>query len=294
MSIRALRSFIAISKYGSFAAAADHIGLSQAAVSLQVKKLEDGLECELFDRSGHKPILNTRGQMLLVEAEEIINHYDRLKGIVHQDESFSGPLIIGSINTVQVNPLPNVIFEIQEAHPYLQISIKSGLSAELAIAVDMGRLDFAITTEPELVLPQSLSWKPYFDEPFYVIAPLNFKEDTPKELLENHPYVCFDRQAWAGRKVERRLRQEGIATHETMELDSLEATLKMAQASLGVAVVSLPDARKKEIEKTMKVVPFTSPPFSRPIGLIYKTDSRWASVINTFFDALKHHSLGST
>jgi len=294
MSIRALRSFIAISKYGSFAAAADRIGLTQAAVSLQVKKLEDELETELFDRSGHKPFLNTRGQILLKEAQEIITRYDRLKGIIHQDESFSGPLTIGSINTVQANPLPNVIHEIQEAHPYLQISIKSGLSAELAIAVDMGRLDFAITTEPELLLPQSLSWKSYVDEPFYVVAPLNFKETTPKGLLENHPYVCFDRQAWAGRKVERRLRQDGIVTREAMELDSLEATLKMSQASLGVAVVALPEIRKKEIEKTMKMVPFSDPPFSRAIGLIYKTDSHWVSVIDTFFETLHRHSIRST
>jgi len=294
MSIRALKTFVAISKYGSFAAASIKLGLTQAAVSLQIKKLEEELETKLFDRSGHKPMINTQGQTLLKEAEDIISHYDRLKGIIHQDEHFSGPLVIGCINTVQVNPLPTVIREIQDAHPFLQISIKSGLSAELAVAVELGQIDFAIATEPQVTLAPSLSWKCYFDEPFYVVAPKNSVENTPKDLLENHPYVCFDRQAWAGRKVERRLRQDGIATRETMELDSLEATLQMAKASLGVAVVSLPEVRRHEIGKDMKVVPFQNPPFSRGIGLIYKSDSRWLPVIDTFFDTLQRHSLRTT
>jgi len=294
MSIRALRTFVAITKYGSFAAASHKLGLTQAAVSLQIKKLEEELGTNLFDRSAHKPVLNSHGQALLPEAIELTSHYDRLKGIIHQDEAFSGPLVIGSINTVQVNPLPKVIREIQDQHPYLQISIKSGLSAELAVAVELNQIDFAITTAPEVTLPAGLSWKSYFDEPFYVVGPKDAPENTAKTLLENHPYVCFDRQAWAGRNVERRLKQDGIATKEAMELDSLEATLQMAKASLGVAVVSLPESRRKEIIKEMKVIPFENPPFSRKVGLIYRTESRWASVIDTFYDALRRHSLSST
>ncbi len=291
MSIRALRTFVAIAKYGSFAAASHKLGLTQAAVSLQVKKLEDELECQLFDRSGHKPALNTQGQALLGEAEALISHYDSLKGIIHQDEAFSGPLIIGSINTVQVSPLPGVIREIQDAHPFLQISIKSGLSAELAVAVELGQIDFAITTEPQITLPSSLCWKSYIEEPFYVVAPKEFQEESVKELLENHPYICFDRQAWAGRKVEQRLKQDDIAAREVMELDSLEATLQMARSSLGVAVVSLPKVRLKEITRDMKVIPFTNPPFTRNIGLIYKNDSRWLQVIDTFFQTLERRSI---
>jgi hypothetical protein len=52
--------------------------------------------------------------------------------------------------------------------------------------------------------------------------------------------------------------------------------------------------RRKEVEKTMKVLPFTNPAFSRPIGLIYKTDSRWFSVIQTFLESLERHSKSDT
>ncbi|MDV7339783.1 LysR family transcriptional regulator [Terasakiella sp. A23] len=293
MSIRALRTLITIAKEGSFAAASNKLGLTQAAISLQIKKLEEEMETALFDRSAHKPQLNTRGHALLAEAEKIVQHYDQLKGIIHQDETFSGPLVIGSINTVQVNPLPSVIREIQDDHPFLQISIKSGLSAELATAVDLGQLDFAITTAPQSILPSTLSWQPYIEEEFFVAAPKDSAENTPKDLLSNHPYVCFDRQAWAGRMVARRLRQDGIATRETMELDSLEATLRMAEASLGVAIVSLPKSRQIEVAKTMKLVPF-NPTFYRTIGIISKTDSRWQSVIETFLERLQALSINKT
>jgi DNA-binding transcriptional LysR family regulator len=290
MSIRALKTLIAIDKYGSFAAASQKLGLTQAAVSLQVKKLEDNFQTELFDRSGHKPNLNTKGQLLLKEARQIVNHYDRLKGLLRQDESFSGPLIIGSINTVQAAPLPIVIREIQNSHPNLQISIKTGLSAELTQAVDAGQLDFAITTAPQIILPGSMVWRPYFDERFFVLAPKDFEEDDPKGLLTHHPYVCFDRQAWAGQMVDQRLKQDGIVTKDGMELDSLEATIKMAQACLGVAVVSLPDHRAQKLAQTMKVVPFNDPPLYRSLGLMSKKDSPWNDIIDMFFHSLQHHT----
>ncbi|WP_028880907.1 LysR substrate-binding domain-containing protein [Terasakiella pusilla] len=257
-------------------------------MSLRPKKLEEEMGAELFDRNAHKPQLNTRGLALLDEAKKIVAHYDSLKGIIHQDETFSGPLIIGSINTVQVNPLPSIIREIQDNHPFLQISIKSGMSAELALAVDLGQLDFAITTEPQSVMPASINWLTCYQEPFYVVAPKNFEEETTHGLLSNHPYVCFDRQAWAGRMVERRLRQDGIAPNETMELE------RMAEAALGVAIVALPESRRAEVAKTMKVVPFSDPPFYRNLCILYKNDSRWHTVIRTFHEALQKHNLNLT
>lgn len=290
MSIRALRTFIAICEQGSFAAAAEQMGLTQAAVSLQVKKLEEEFEADLFDRQNHKPQLNHRGLALLEEARNIVRQYDQLKGVVHQDKEFSGPLTIGSINTVQVSPLPDVIKEIQKQHPHLQISIKSGLSAYLADCVQDGLLDFAITTQPEHSLPKSLSWLPYFEEPFYAVGPLDAPQTTLKDLIESHPYICFDRQAWAGKKVDQRLKKDRIFPRDAMETDSLEATLQMAKAGLGVAIVSLPERRKNIIQREMKVLPFRDPPFSRTIGLIHKTDTPWKKAIDVFRDALCHHS----
>jgi DNA-binding transcriptional LysR family regulator len=94
--------------------------------------------------------------------------------------------------------------------------------------------------------------------------------------------------------VERRLRQDGIAPNETMELDSLEATLRMAEAALGVAIVALPESRRADVAKTMKVVPFSDPPFYRNLCILYKNDSRWHTVIRTFHEALQKHNLNLT
>lgn len=282
MSIRALRSFIAIARYGSFAAASQKLGLTQAAVSLQVKKLEDELDTPLFDRSGHKPLLNFEGQRLLDEAITLVDHYDSLRGILHNQSVYSGQVVIGSINTVQVSPLPLVLQKFRNDHPYLQVSIKSGLSAELTTAVDLGQLDFAITTEPVGILPPQLCWEAFSSETFYVVAPKEFVENNARDLLQNHPYVCFDRLAWAGRLVEKKLNEAGIVVHQSMELDSLDATLQMARASLGVAIVSLSEKRRQELLATMKVIPFEGEPFYRRIGVVYKSASRWAPVAMDF------------
>ncbi|WP_063829684.1 LysR family transcriptional regulator [Paraburkholderia dilworthii] len=76
--ITELRTFIAVSKFGTFAAAGDRIGLSQSAVSSQIKRLEDSLGFELFDRTGRSATLNASGQKTLGRAEELCALYEKL------------------------------------------------------------------------------------------------------------------------------------------------------------------------------------------------------------------------
>src|SRR3712207_5299675 len=78
MSLKALRTLRAIARHGTFARAADAVGLTQSAVSLQVKALEDEFGAQLFDRTRRQPTLTEAGRIVLARAEEVLALYDRI------------------------------------------------------------------------------------------------------------------------------------------------------------------------------------------------------------------------
>ena len=104
MSIRNLRTLVAIHKYGSFNAAAEMLRLSQPAVSQQIKNLEKMWNKTLFDRSNRSPELNSIGKAIVNEAEIIIKAYDGILSSALGSENFEGEIVIGAVPTTAPPP----------------------------------------------------------------------------------------------------------------------------------------------------------------------------------------------
>lgn len=282
-----MRTLVAIADHGSFGAAGQAIGLTQSAVSLQIKSLETQLDLSLFDRSKRPPVLNAQGTVLVAQAREIINLWSRMKESVRGDE-LAGSLALGAIPTVLTGILPKGLSAMQASHPKLMVRLTSGLSAELVPRVFKGELDAAIVNEP-VQLATGLSWHPFAREPLFVIAPEDAQGETDHELLEARPFIRFQRFAWAGQLIDSRLRDRGIRVKPGMEMDSLEAISLMVSHGLGVSVVP-----RRNIEQpfppNVKLVPFGSPPVERVIGLIERTSNPKAPLVRTLYEILLEHS----
>src|ERR1700756_3013734 len=104
--IRELKTLIAVAREGTFASAGDKIGLTQAAVSAQMQRLEAELGCELFDRKGRAAHLNKTGQQILLQAQELIRLYNNL-GSTPVGRPASVLVSIGAIASVQRSLLPD-------------------------------------------------------------------------------------------------------------------------------------------------------------------------------------------
>src|SRR5262245_12146694 len=106
--IRELKTFIAVAREGTFARAGEKIGLTQAAVSAQMQRLEGELGFALFDRSGRTARLNTKGHETLGQAEELIRMYGQL-GSRAVRERGGGQLVIGAIASIQRSLLADAL-----------------------------------------------------------------------------------------------------------------------------------------------------------------------------------------
>lgn len=234
--IRELKTFLMIARCGSFAAAGHKVGLTQSAVSAQVKNLEAALGLRLFDRTGRAAHLNAAGLRAVPLAERILETF-ALMGQPESLDGYRGELRIGAISSVQTGLLPQVLVRLLDEAPNVAPILVPGVSLNLLSQVDAGEIDLAVMIRPPFALPKELHAELIQREPFVLITPLDMEGDDPFELLLHKPLVRYDRSSFGGRQVSQFLRQHHLDVHPGLELDELEAIVKMVECGLGVALV---------------------------------------------------------
>lgn len=266
MSIRALRTLQAVARHGSFAGAAEAVGLTQPAVSLQMKGLEEEFGAQLFDRSRRLPAFTEAGRIVLDKSREVLALYDKIAGSLSEERSLAGRLKIGAIQTALTGRLPDALVALNKAHPRVRIHVGAGMSAELALQVVAGDLDAAVTTEPVRPYPAGLIWTTLYEDRFWLVAPLGQEGRNASELLSELPFIRFDSRAWAGRVIDQELRRIGLAPREEMVLDSQDVIVRMIEKGLGVAVVPL--SNRLQAALPLCCVPFGEPQLIRRVVLL--------------------------
>lgn len=283
--LRELKTFIAVTRYGTFAAAGMHIGLTQSAVSAQIRNLEQALGIRLFDRTGRQALLNAAGQRALPMAREMLETFARMA--VSDDVSeYRGELKIGAVATVQTGLLPHALLRLRQQAPLLEAKLVPGVSLSLLSQVDTGEVDLAILIKPPFELPKELSAQVIRREPFVLIVPQDLPGDDPLRLLAEHPHVRYDRNSFGGRLVTRFLREQQVDVHVALELDELEAIVKMVECGLGVSL--LPEAGLwVEHGARVRVIALGELTFYREIVLLQRYNQRTQPIQRLFAQCLE-------
>lgn len=278
MRLRHLRTLVAVADGGSFQAAAEHLSLTQSAISMQMKALEERLGITLFDRSMRPPLLTGAGRTLVERSREIVVACDELTvGVAHTGKLF-GLLNIGVVPGASLSLLPDALARLRTDYPSVQVRVQSGLSSGLMQRVAQGALDAAIVTEPAR-LEHDLDCHTVSDESLLVIGPPGDASSDDVSLLAAHPYIAFNRQAEFGRLIDASLRDRGLEAHRTMELDSLDAIVMMVARGLGVAIVGERNVFPR-YRGLVHAVPFGEPPLRRRIGVVRRARHRHPELVN--------------
>lgn len=280
--IRELKTFIAVAREGTFAAAGNRIGLTQAAVSAQMQRLEAELGFALFDRSGRSAHLNRRGQQLLLQAQELLRMYAELGT---HSPGLPMPMLvnIGAIASVQRSLLPDALTRFHRQFPQCRTRILPGVSMELVNLVDAGELDMAAVIRPPFSMQSDLVWTTLSREPYRLIVPKQIKGDDWTELLTTHPFIRYDRASFGGRQVDRFLRQMHFVPREVCELDEQEAIIKLVGNGLGVALVPETDSRKGW-PGGVRALDLGEHTFHRDVGLIHRANLHLEQTVKTLAD----------
>jgi DNA-binding transcriptional LysR family regulator len=282
--IRELKTLLSVARLGTFVAAGNQIGLTQSAVSAQIRTLEKALGGPLFDRSGRSATLNAAGQRALPMAREIIDLFERMAA-PSIEGGYHGELQIGAIATVQTGLLPAALVQLNERAPKVEAKVVPGVSQNLLNSVDAGDVDLAILIRPPFSLPKELHVEIIEREPFVLIAPIHVQGDDPLQLLRDNRFVRYDRHSFGGRQVTRFLREQKIEPQPGLELDEVDAIVRMVEAGLGVSLVPRAGLWLERATQ-IRIVELGSLTFYRELALVMRHANRQLPLQRLFRECL--------
>lgn len=263
-----LKTLIAIAQEGSFAAAGQKTGLTQAAVSARMQRLEDALGFALFDRGGRTARLNPRGHETLARARELVRLHDEL-GSREAGVTTGERVTVGAIASIQRGRLPDALARFHREAPEARSRVVPGLSKDLLDHVDAGELDLALVIRPPFALQRDLRWTALASEPFCLLVPRPVAGDDWRAILAGEPFIRYDHTSFGGRQVDRFLRERHLAVREVAELDELEAIVRLVANRVGVALVPEPGGQPR-LPAGVRRIDLGSATFHREIGLVHR------------------------
>ncbi|MCI3204426.1 MULTISPECIES: LysR substrate-binding domain-containing protein [Pandoraea] len=279
LTLRMLKTFRLVAQTGSFAAAAERAALTQAAVSLQMRGLEDAVGQRLFDRRGRQITLTRQGRDLFPRVEQILALTAELTAT--PIDAMQGPVTIGAVVSV-IGALSLVVAELKTAHPRLDVRLTSARSDELTDLVEQGEVDIAAVVGRADVADgvhasgqDGLVWTPLYTEPMVMVVNREVTEPDPQRILDAHAFLRFDRRVRTGLVVEQALRAAKLSVTEYLELNSIETIVALVRKNVGVSVLPLLHRGDWQSDPSLRIVPIAEPPLLRTVGMIHRAhDSR--------------------
>ena len=152
-----LRTFLAVADTGNLTKAADSVGRTQSAVSMQIKKLEDALGDTLFDRHSRGVALTMQGRRLIDNARRIVALLDDTAAAMRQP-ALDGAVRIGIPEEYINSTLPRALGAFAAIHPGVEVTVQQGTSMSNRTALEAGEIDIAVVFEPGGRTKNEVSW----------------------------------------------------------------------------------------------------------------------------------------
>ena len=288
-----LKVFRAVAKHLNFRRAAEELCLTQPAVTLQIKALEQDLGVQLFDRSGAHITLTPAGAMLLKYAGKIEKlEAATLAALAPFSEGQRGELRIGASLTIAQYILPHLLGAFQQQHPQVRpivttCNTEQVLEALVAHQVSVGfiegptmrrdvRTEVFLEDEIVLMVPPAHEWS----ERGFI---------DPEELMQER-LLMRERGSGTRRVVEMALQKRGVKVkhlHLGMEFDSTEGIITAVEAGLGIGFASLWSISKELQVGSLRVVPIRGVQIKRPLSVAHPLGQEPQGIALAFFNYLR-------
>jgi len=272
-SIANFRTFLAVVRHGSFAAAGKEIGLTAAAVALQMRTLEHEVATVLFDRGPRSAVLNTAGRELVPQVEDLVLRYETM--VARRDAgALSGTVVMGALVSALMGAFADALWRLKREHPQLEVKLLAGLSRDFAYRVEAGELDAAVVTQSPQRLSPTLRWTRLYTEPLVLIVPRRAHFAVPKdplEVLRRAPFIRFEGQTWTGQLIRRALAQARVRVKDEMELNSIEAIIELVRQGFGVSIVPKLANVQWDRDRALTAIELPGVDVERHVGLLERT-----------------------
>jgi len=269
-----LATFRLVISRGSFSGAAEVLGLSQPAVSLQIRQLEQTLKVRLIERTSRGVRPTTAGLTL---AEHCMKIDAVVSGAVeavslHSDE-ITGTVTVGTGATACIHLLPPLLQQLRQIHPLLKVDVRTGNTSDIVRGVEENRIDIGLVTLP--AAGKCLSVSPLGTDEFVVIMEKDTSEQSAKPLSPDAllplPLIVFEPGSGTRSLIGGWFSDAGHTVSPVMELGSIEAIKRMVHAGLGYSIVPRMSVASLEERQGLSLYSVT-PSLHRTLGTVMRED----------------------
>jgi len=240
MEIRQLKAFLAIAEAKTFTAGARRVNVTQAAISMQIRQLEEEVGLQLFTRTPRRVILTEAGEYLLERARKILREHDSaLAEIAEVAGAEYGRLRIGTASgTFAMHQLPSILQRVKEKFPNSELTVSSGTSQRLVDKMMHGEIDIAFVSLP--VDNANITTESIFSDEIVAIGnpkhPLAKDKFISAAALAGEDLILGEQGGNTRRMIDEFFSAANVRPNITMELSRQEAINLMVENNLGVGM----------------------------------------------------------
>jgi LysR family hydrogen peroxide-inducible transcriptional activator len=277
MNLRDLTYLVSVAELLHFGKAAAACNVSQPTLSMQLKKLEEEVGAQIFERTNKSVMLTATGRDIALRARRVLHEVEQIRQIARSaSDPFTGDLRIGVFPTLAPYLLPALVPKMKREFPNLNLLLVEDKTAGLLHQLEEGRLDCALLAMP--VSSVHLSGAKVFREDFLFAVPIDHPLANRTSIhvaeLENRSLLLLDEGHCLRDQALQLCQQSGAGETMNFRATSLE-TLRHMVAS-GNAVTLIPRLAVRDDDTMVRYIPFTDPVPSRVIGLYWRKTSAQA------------------
>jgi LysR family carnitine catabolism transcriptional activator len=292
--MRHIRAFLAVARLGNFTRAANELHISQPAITIQIKQLEEWLRVRLFERDNRRVELTRRGYELLIPLERVLLDVEAVAGITRDLTTLDGGLVtVGAIPSLAAKLLPPAIAQFAECYPDISVRVRDVMAASIVELVKGGEVDFAIGSQ--LRDDQDILSQHLFTEPIYAFIPhahpLSKRRVLELAELSEHKIIVTAKDTSIRSILDRALEQQRLVLHISHETNHMSTAIAMVNARLGIGVLPLAAITCGSCEN-IRHIRITNPTLDRRVSIISRAGRPLSKASEKLIEILHQEAAG--
>ncbi|OAH56646.1 MULTISPECIES: LysR family transcriptional regulator [Bacillaceae] len=285
MDIKWIKTFIVAAKYENFRKTSEELFLTQPAITKHIRRLEEYLNIQLFERSGKKIVLTSAGHHFLPHAREIITAYEQgVDEFESWKQGYNRRLVIAAAPQIASSILPSILRSFIDKNPDIEVLINVLKSYEIGEEIGAGRADLGLTRVKPI--QTNINYRIVHEEPVILVGPnLDEKENTFEEqrILQKYRLITYNHPDYWDNLLNDIKRN--YPTVRTMKVNQIEITKRFIEHGLGISY--LPFTMVREEIRMKKLLEVKSDKIILPTSLTYVLTKVETNEVSTFIGFLK-------
>jgi LysR family transcriptional regulator, carnitine catabolism transcriptional activator len=290
-SIQQLRVFVAVAHSRSLAEASERIHLSQPAISIALRKLEENVGGGLFARTSRQLALTPEGEAFLPVAVRLLNDWNEaFEDLNDQFSKQRGKVTVAALPTLAAGLFPRVIKRFHEAYPRINLSLHDVLAEQINQMVREGRADLGLSVPPSDA--EDLTFEPVLEDSYVAVCPCGHPLLTQTAVawnqLASYPFIGINRLSSSRQDIDRVMQSVGARLDILCDARQIATVGRMVAAGLGISV--LPSLSFRQIATDgIEHRPLVEPTIRRELGIVLSRRHPPSAAATALRQLIHHH-----